>query len=138
MTDAPELIDEAAIRAFCADLHEAAARACDGIDRPGLLQVCAIHPASDGVKVGGRFRMAMRRKWPTLPLPKPRPGTTFILRGGRLTKMHRGAVVTVQQNLFLPSSSIEILIRPPAASKLMPCRQSSSKPRLATGMIGSC
>lgn len=46
------------IHAFLADVHAAAAQACEGLNDPGLLQLIRIHPASEKtVTVSGRFKI---------------------------------------------------------------------------------
>jgi hypothetical protein len=46
------------VHAFLSDVHAAAAKACEGLDSPGLLQLVRIHPATEKtVTVSGRFKI---------------------------------------------------------------------------------
>src|SRR5215208_1361068 len=52
----PIKADEGTVRAFLQIIHERAESALKGADRPGYLQLVAIHPASEGT-VANRFRI---------------------------------------------------------------------------------
>lgn len=59
MTSAPATtvqLDIDTVRAFVAEIHEHAARACRHLDRPGLLQLSKIGP-DEKLSVAGRFRI---------------------------------------------------------------------------------
>ena len=45
------------VRAFLADLHELAGRACEGLDHPGVMQLSKVDPATDKLIVSGRFNI---------------------------------------------------------------------------------
>jgi hypothetical protein len=50
--------DPVTIRAFIADVHAAAAKACEGLEDPGVLQLVRIHPANEKkITVSGRFNI---------------------------------------------------------------------------------
>ena len=53
----PSLIDRDAVRSFIAEIHAAAARACDGIEHPGVLQLTRGHPLDNDLVVCGRFQI---------------------------------------------------------------------------------
>jgi hypothetical protein len=49
------MIDHSTVREFVGQIHDAAKAATEGHPQPGLLQLVAIHPDSEAVKIAGRY-----------------------------------------------------------------------------------
>jgi hypothetical protein len=53
----PAPIDREVVHAFAAEIHAAAARVCEGVEKPGVLQLSQLNPHDDKLVICGRYEI---------------------------------------------------------------------------------